>query len=102
MTVRSALMCYIVSRTRLSFYGPRIDTFLLHALDPRPSWFLSAHRLQRSPACVTERAGLCVVRNTWHCSMTFRDCCLKHWNPEFAQGIHVCPNFSDSTWWKGA
>jgi len=33
MTVRSAPMCYRVSRTRLPFYGPRIDTFLLHKLD---------------------------------------------------------------------
>jgi len=81
MTVCSAPMCYRVSRTRLPFYGPRIDTFLLHTLDPRPSCFLSAHRLQRTPACVTERAGLYVVRSAWHCSVTFRDCCLKHLNP---------------------
>jgi hypothetical protein len=102
MTVCSAPVYYRVFTTRLPFHGVRIDTFLLHTLDPRPSCFLSAHRLQRTPDCVTKWAGLYVVRSTWHCSMAICNCCLKHWNPEFAQGIHVCPNFSDSTWWKGA
>jgi len=65
MTVCSAPMYYRVFRTRLPFHGPRIDTFLLHtldprpscflsALDPRPSYFLSAIRLQRTSDCVTK------------------------------------------------
>jgi hypothetical protein len=102
MAVCSAPMYYRVSRTRFPFYGPRIDILLLHTLYPRPSCFLSAHRFHRTPACVTKRAGLYVVWSIWHCSMTIRDCCLKHRNPLFAQGIHLYPNFSNSTWWKGA